>query len=97
MLKIIPSVQCLSLENIEYLPLMSAQTFFHIAISLKHLGGKLAPKLVYFGLEKELLNFIEKLARISAIFTTKQSNLTLKFMQLSQNYHLQQAVSWVIS
>ena len=28
-------------------------------ISLKHVGGKTAPKLVYFVLEKELINFSE--------------------------------------
>ena len=29
------------------------------AVSLKHLGGELAPKLVYFVLKKELLKFNE--------------------------------------
>ena len=37
------------------------------AVSLKHLGGLKAPKVVYFVLEKELLNLSETAPRTSGV------------------------------
>ena len=49
-----------SSEHLEELTLLTSTRTVNLAtISPKHLGGEIAPKLAYFVLEKELLNFSE--------------------------------------
>ena len=59
---------------------------------LKHLGGKIAPKLVYFVLKKELLNFSESIDwRFRPRFCTVRRNWDIDKLADERNFVMSHA------